>query len=251
MVFKLYSAGFLAGGGLIVALVLNEKSIPFEHITVNAAEAGHKTAEFLEKHPFGQLPVIDDDGFILYETRAILRYIENKFPARGIALAPGAAATVEEKALFDRGLSVEHANFFPAVFKVMNEAVLKPHYGKQTDEAILKTGRAELEARLDVYEVILSKQKYTGGEVGIQFPSRSCADRATKTFSFVDLLHLWHVPVLAQMGKIEVMNNEKRPNILRYVFFSSIELISPDNLKLVDRGFDSPRISENSGRRNY
>ncbi|KAF7326280.1 Glutathione S-transferase [Mycena kentingensis (nom. inval.)] len=235
MVFKLYSAGLPGAGGLVIALVLNEKGIPFEHITVNVAEAEHKSAQYLEKHPFGQLPVIDDDGFVLYETRAILRYIENKFPARGIALAPGAAATVEEKAIFDRGLSVEHADFFPSVFKVMNEAVLKPHYGKQTDEAILKTGLAELEARLDVYEVILSKQKYTGGE----------------TLSFVDLLHLWHVPMLAKMAKIEVMTSEKRPNVLRYVFIASIELVSPDKLKLVDRGFDSPRISQNSGRGNY
>ncbi|KAF7326266.1 Glutathione S-transferase [Mycena kentingensis (nom. inval.)] len=199
MTLKLYTTGLLAGGGFIVALMLNEKGIPFEHITVSVPKREQKSAQHLKKHPFGQLPVIDDDGFILYETRAILRYIENKLPARGIALAPGAAATVEEKAIFDRGLSVEQANFYPAFYKVMNEALLKPRVF-QTDQEILKTGLAELEPRLDVYEVILSKQKYTGGE----------------TLSFVDLLHLWHVPIIAQMAKIEVMNNEKRPNVLRW-----------------------------------
>jgi hypothetical protein len=58
MVLKLYSVGYARGGSVIVALVLAEKQIPFELIVVNLEANEQKTPEFLEMHPFGQVPVI-------------------------------------------------------------------------------------------------------------------------------------------------------------------------------------------------
>jgi glutathione S-transferase len=58
MVLKIYSGANAAGGAALVGLVLAEKQIPFEHIFVNLSKGEHKTPEFLEKHPFGQIPVI-------------------------------------------------------------------------------------------------------------------------------------------------------------------------------------------------
>ncbi|KAJ7166126.1 thioredoxin-like protein [Mycena filopes] len=71
MVLKLYSAKTAGGGSAVVAVVLAEKQIPFEHVVVDFANEEHKSAAFLEKQPFGQIPLIDDDGFMLYESRAI------------------------------------------------------------------------------------------------------------------------------------------------------------------------------------
>jgi glutathione S-transferase len=39
----------------------------------------HKSPAFLEKQPFGQVPYLDDDGFILFESRAMARYIAMKY----------------------------------------------------------------------------------------------------------------------------------------------------------------------------
>ncbi|KAJ7451460.1 glutathione S-transferase 1 [Mycena galericulata] len=58
-----------------VATTLHELKVPFELIVIDWQNGEHKTAAYLEKQPFGQIPYIDDDGFILYETRAICRYI--------------------------------------------------------------------------------------------------------------------------------------------------------------------------------
>lgn len=58
MVLKYYASSHLSGGGAIVALVLVEKQIPFEHVRVDMAAKEHKTPEFLAMHPFGQVPVI-------------------------------------------------------------------------------------------------------------------------------------------------------------------------------------------------
>jgi glutathione S-transferase len=58
MVLKFYSAAHSSGGGGVVALVLAEKQIPFEHIIVDTHKGEQKTPEFLAMHPFGQVPVI-------------------------------------------------------------------------------------------------------------------------------------------------------------------------------------------------
>jgi glutathione S-transferase len=58
MVLKLFSASFPGAGGGIVALVLAEKQIPFEHVLIDLKAKEQKTPEFLAMNPFGQVPVI-------------------------------------------------------------------------------------------------------------------------------------------------------------------------------------------------
>ena len=57
MVLKLYGSPFSTCTKR-VAVVLHEKQVPFELIPVDYAKGEHKTPEFLEKQPFGQMPYI-------------------------------------------------------------------------------------------------------------------------------------------------------------------------------------------------
>jgi glutathione S-transferase len=41
----------------------------------------HKMEPHLSRHPFGKMPVMEHDGFTLYETQAILRYLERILPS--------------------------------------------------------------------------------------------------------------------------------------------------------------------------
>ncbi|KAJ7266061.1 glutathione-S-transferase 1 [Mycena rebaudengoi] len=96
---------------------LTEKRVPFELIPIDTMkELQHKAPEFLGKQPFGQVPAIDDDGFILYESRAICRYILEQYPTNGPQLIP---TGVKSKALFEQAASVEFANFDPIVKKIL------------------------------------------------------------------------------------------------------------------------------------
>ena len=108
-----------------VATVLKEKNVPYELIAVDFAKGEHKAPEFLEKQPFGQVPYIDDDGFILYESRAIGRYIAAKYRDQGTPLIPD-PADVKATALFEQAASVELSNFDPFASGIAYEKVFRP-----------------------------------------------------------------------------------------------------------------------------
>ena len=65
----------------------------------------------------------DDDGFILYESRAISRYIAEKYSNQGTTLIPKDA---KAKALFEQAASIETANFDGFASKAVSEKVFKP-----------------------------------------------------------------------------------------------------------------------------
>ncbi|KAF5359181.1 hypothetical protein D9756_003601 [Leucocoprinus leucothites] len=105
----------------------------------------------------------DDDGFIVYESRAICRYIATKWADRGAPLIP--LKDVKAIALFEQAASVEVSNFDPYAVKAVFEKVFKPTRGwGQTNEVVFEEAVKALQPKLDVYETILSKSKYLAGD---------------------------------------------------------------------------------------
>ncbi|KAJ6568616.1 glutathione S-transferase, partial [Mycena capillaripes] len=195
MVLKLYATPIAGGSSGIVALVLMEKQIPFELVVVDMSAGGHKSAEFLAMHPFGQVPIIDDDGFVLYEGRAICRYLAEKYGDRGTPLLPKG---LQKRTLVEQAASVEYANLFPAVGKACVELIAKPRQGLPVDQTVVAEALAELSATLDVYEGILGKQSYCHGE----------------EFTLADVFHLIAAPRLASEG-VDIMTS-KGPSVARW-----------------------------------
>ncbi|KAJ7088800.1 glutathione S-transferase [Mycena belliarum] len=193
MVLKFYSFSSPTAGCGAVALTLLEKRVPFEVIHVDMADI--KTPEYLAKHPWGQVPMIDDDGFILYESRAICRYLAEKYADQGTPLIP---TGLTAKARFEQAASIELANFWPLVRRITIEAVYNPRRNLPVDEAALAQARSELPAKLDVYEVILGTQKYLGGN----------------EITLADLFHLWFAPPLNRAGHDVMLN--RGPNVTRW-----------------------------------
>ena len=73
----------------IARLALAEKGVAYDRVEVNPF-APDVPAAYLALHPFGRVPTLVHDGFALYETGAITRYIDRAFP--GPALQPTDAA---------------------------------------------------------------------------------------------------------------------------------------------------------------
>ena len=63
----------------IVRLVLAEKGIDYELVPVDVFAAGGVPAWYFEHHPFGRIPAFEHDGFRLFETSAIARYVDEAF----------------------------------------------------------------------------------------------------------------------------------------------------------------------------
>src|SRR5690606_39154959 len=57
-----------------VLLALREKTLPHELVTIGARE--QRQPAHLARHPFGRVPAMEHAGFHLYETQAILRYVD-------------------------------------------------------------------------------------------------------------------------------------------------------------------------------
>ncbi|MER9730109.1 glutathione S-transferase family protein [Mesorhizobium sp. M0217] len=75
----------------IVRLVLAEKGIDYDLVPVDVFAAEGAPAWYFEHHPFGRIPAFEHDGFRLFETSAIARYVDEAFD--GPALQPRDART--------------------------------------------------------------------------------------------------------------------------------------------------------------
>ena len=81
--------------GRAVLATLEEKAATYRLMPV--APGTFRSPEHLARHPFGRVPVLEHNGFSLYESQAILRYLDRALPAP--ALTPGdckAAARMDQ-----------------------------------------------------------------------------------------------------------------------------------------------------------
>ena len=58
-----------------VLVTILEKELPYEHILIDIAKGNQKSEAYKKLQPFGKVPVLDDDGFFIFESRAICRYL--------------------------------------------------------------------------------------------------------------------------------------------------------------------------------
>ena len=87
MVLKIYGAAHSTCTRRVLT-VLAEKNAEYELIPVNLSKNEQASAAFRVKQPFGKVPVLDDEGFLVYESRAICRYLARKFAGQGTRLIP-------------------------------------------------------------------------------------------------------------------------------------------------------------------
>ncbi len=121
-------------------------------------------------------------NLLLAESRAIARYIAEKFEHQGTPLF---GKTVKDRALVDQWLEVESQNYNPAASSIVSQVVFASYWGLATDEKVVEEQLAKLEKVLDVYEEHLSKNKYLAGDF----------------FSIADLSHLPYTHYLVNVGK--------------------------------------------------
>lgn len=118
-----------------------------------------KNPHYLSLHPAGKVPAIDDDGFALFESDAICRYLCAK---HGSALVP---ADLRERAIMDQWLSFSDHHVGLAMNKVLFNRVVAPKRGWPIDETALREGRQWLARYLPIVDHRLAAATYLAGDV--------------------------------------------------------------------------------------
>ncbi|XP_020240114.1 glutathione S-transferase F9 [Cajanus cajan] len=189
MVVKVYGPDYANPKRVIVCLI--EKEIEFETVFVDGFKGEHKKPEYLKLQPFGLLPVVQDDDYTLYESRAILRYYAEKYKNQGTDLL---GKTIEERGLVEQWLEVEAHNYYPPIYNLVMNILVSPLLGHPSDQKVIEESEEKLGKVLDVYEERLSKTKYLAGDF----------------FSLADLSHLPFTHYLMNQMKKEHMVRERK-----------------------------------------
>lgn len=132
---------------------LVETNTPYELVTLDFAKGEHKQQPHLSRQPFGRVPTLDDDGFTMYESRAMCRYINDK---AGGKLVP---SDIRARAVMEQWISIESSYFSGPVMKF----VFQHMFQRQQEPAVLETAQKELDVALPVMDAHLSKQSYFAG----------------------------------------------------------------------------------------
>ncbi|EOX93108.1 hypothetical protein QUC31_003978 [Theobroma cacao] len=189
MVVKVYGPAYATPKRVLVCLI--EKEVEFETVPVDLLKGEHKDPEYLKLQPFGTVPVTQDGDYILYESRAILRYYAEKYKSQGTDLL---GKTVEERGLVENWLEVEAQSYHPPIYTLTVQILFSSKLGFPRDENLIKESEEKLAKVLDIYEERLSKSKYLGGDF----------------FSLADLSHLPFTQYLVdQMGKEYMIRSRK------------------------------------------
>src|SRR6185437_2723754 len=119
--------------GRAVLATLEEKGADYRLSPV--APGTFRLPEHLARHPFGRVPVLEHDGFMLYETQAILRYLDRAIAAPALTPAECRAA-----ALMDQAMNVSDWYLFQGCGNVIVfQRVVGPKLmGLTTDEAAIE-----------------------------------------------------------------------------------------------------------------
>jgi glutathione S-transferase len=133
--------------------------LELELVLVDVMTGEHKQPAHLARHPFGVVPVLDDDGFVMFESRAIIRYLDTRLP--GPSLVP---ASLQARARMDQWLSVDQSYVAPHIRTLAIHRILRKHQGLPMDEAAMAEAERGLVDAFSVIDRALAGDRYLAGD---------------------------------------------------------------------------------------
>jgi glutathione S-transferase len=145
--------------GRSVLATLEEKGAAYRLAAL--APGASKSPEHLARHPFGRVPVLEHDGFLLYETQAILRYLDRVLPAP--SLTP---ADARQAARMDQVMNISDWYLFQGVCNVIAfQRIIGPKLlGLTPDEAAVAAAMPRATAVFAELARLLGDQPFIAGD---------------------------------------------------------------------------------------
>jgi glutathione S-transferase len=144
----------------IVRLVLTHKEVPY---TFHDLESEMGKPSHLALHPFDRVPILRHGDFTVYETSAIVSYVDETFPR--LPLQP---RDIPGRARMDQWISMVNSYYYPyMIYHVTHERLVFPELGIASDEKVVAHALPKVELGLKVAERQLGHgQNYLlGGEL--------------------------------------------------------------------------------------
>lgn len=146
----------LSGNSRRVLLVAAHLDVPLERVVVDLSKGEQRAAPHLHRNPNGRVPVLDDDGFVLWESRAIMQYLADKTP--GQTLLP---ADARGRAEVSRWLFWCAAHMAPANTILVLENFVKALTGRgPADPAEVARGEALFAQSASVLDAHLADRSW-------------------------------------------------------------------------------------------
>jgi glutathione S-transferase len=172
-----------------VRMALIEKGLEFERINVDLSKREQKNPEYLKIHPFGQVPALDDEGFILYDSTIINEYLEDEYP-----YPPLMPKDSEGRARARMMEDLRDSHFNPACVQIFRE-LRKPE--GERDQSVIEQFKAKITECFDRIEKELEGREYLAG-----------------SFSLADIAF---VPNIDTLDRLQIQVDPKYRNILAWI----------------------------------
>lgn len=144
-----------------VWLALEHKQLPYEMEVLSFSAGDLRKPEFLALNPRHKVPVVVDDGFALYESAAIVEYLEDAYPTAGQALFP---KSVRERAVARRLVREVDEYVAEAVDRMVREVQFKKP--EEWNQEAMDAGRNKFAKELARFEDYLPREGFFMGGAG-------------------------------------------------------------------------------------
>ena len=173
-----------------VRIALLEKGLEFERINVDLTKREQKSPDYLKIHPFGQIPALDDEGFIVYDSTVINEYLEDEYPYPSL-MPKDSEGRARARLMED----FRDSHFNPYFVHIMQET-RKPE--GERDSARIDGAKAEINKAFDKIEQDLNGKEYLTG-----------------AFSLADVAFMSNIELLDRFGI--AVDAAKYPNTVAWI----------------------------------
>jgi glutathione S-transferase len=132
-------------------LSLEEKGVAYRLEEIDIFAAGGPSADYLKRHPFGRIPAFEHDGFRLYETGAITRYVDEAFARPKLQ-----HDDAKRRARMNQAISIlDNYAYRTLVWDIFVERVRAPAQGRVADEQKIAAALPKADTCLTALEALM------------------------------------------------------------------------------------------------
>jgi len=173
--------------GKKVRIVLAEKELEFDSVQVDLAKGQQRSDEFRRLNPFGKVPVLVDEGSVVYESTIINEYLNDEYPHPPELLPEDSGERARIRLLVD---------FADRAFTLPVMALDREARATEKDEARAGAARDAVAQALRMLERELATREYLGED-----------------FSMADVAF---APALMMLGQVGVTIDPVLTNVIAW-----------------------------------